>query len=326
MQSELWFLGGASVAASLGLGAIVLPLLRRLRFGQIIRADGPRSHLGKKGTPTMGGIIFLVPALALMWVWGWRMALDPARLVVISVLTFGFGAVGLVDDALKVIFRRPLGLLAREKLGWQALLTISALLVLYFVEHSTRIVVPLLGWETELGPLYWGLCLLWGVGFSNAVNLTDGVDGLAGGTVAISSLAYIVIGLVVGVPEVVLFATALAGSLVGFLYFNMKPARVFMGDVGSLALGGALVAMSILTKTELLLPVVGVVYVWSTLSVILQVIFFRLSHGRRLFRMAPFHHALELRGWSEQKIVAVYYFVGLVSAVLGVLGLRGMGG
>ncbi|MBT9154083.1 MAG: Phospho-N-acetylmuramoyl-pentapeptide-transferase [Firmicutes bacterium] len=326
MQIEFWYVGIAAIGMSLILGTLVLPLLTRLRLGQIIRADGPQSHLSKKGTPTMGGIIFLTSTLALLWLFGLQMSLDPARLMVISVLTLGFGVVGLIDDALKVVFRRPLGLLAREKLSWQALLTVSAALILYFAGHSTHVVVPVLGFGLELGPLYWALLLLWGMGFSNAVNLTDGVDGLAAGTVAISSLAYAVVGLVVDVPEAVLFAVALTGSLLGFLYFNTHPARIFMGDVGSLALGGGLVAMSVLTKTELLLPVIGLIYVWSTLSVMLQVAFFRLSHGRRLFRMAPFHHALELRGWSETKIVMTYYCVGLLCAVLGLLGLRGMGG
>ncbi|MBT9176503.1 MAG: Phospho-N-acetylmuramoyl-pentapeptide-transferase [Firmicutes bacterium] len=326
MQIEFWYVGIAAIAVSLILGTLVLPLLTRLRLGQIIRADGPQSHLSKKGTPTMGGIIFLTSTLPLLWLFGLQMSLDPARLMVISVLTLGFGVVGLIDDALKVVFRRPLGLLAREKLGWQALLTMSAALILYFAGHSTHVVVPVLGLGLELGPFYWALLLLWGMGFSNAVNLTDGVDGLAAGTVAISSLAYAVVGLVVDVPEAVLFAVALTGSLLGFLYFNTHPARIFMGDVGSLALGGGLVAMSVLTKTELLLPVIGFIYVWSTLSVMLQVAFFRLSHGRRLFRMAPCHHALELRGWSETKIVMTYYFVGLLCAALGLLGLRGMGG
>lgn len=321
MQIEFWYIGIAALVASLALGALTLPLLTRLRLGQVIRSDGPQSHLAKKGTPTMGGIIFLAPAVALLWLLGVRMSLDPARIMVISVLTLGFGLVGLTDDALKVVFRRPLGLLAREKLLWQALLTVSAALILHFIGHSTRVMIPFLGLPLELGPLYWALLLVWGMGFSNAVNLTDGVDGLAAGTVALSSLAYIGIGLATNRPEVVLFAVALTGSLLGFLYFNAHPARVFMGDVGSLALGGGLVAMSVLTKTELLLPVIGLVYVWSTLSVILQVTFFRLSHGRRLFRMAPFHHALELRGWSEKRIVGVYYLVGLLCTAVGLIAL-----
>jgi phospho-N-acetylmuramoyl-pentapeptide-transferase len=326
MQIEFWYIGIAAIFTSLALGALILPLLTRLRLGQVIRPDGPRSHFAKKGTPTMGGIIFLIPALALLWVIGFRLSLDPARIMVISVLTLGFGLVGLTDDALKVVFRRPLGLLAREKLLWQALLTASAALILYFVGHSTKVTIPFLGLPLELGPLYWVLLLLWGMGFSNAVNLTDGVDGLAAGSVAFSSLSYIGIGFATNVPEVGLFAVALVGSLLGFLYYNAHPARVFMGDVGSLALGGALVAMSVLTKTELLLPLVGLVYVWSTLSVILQVAYFRYSRGRRLFRMAPFHHTLELRGWSETKIVGVYYLVGLLCAALGVLALQGRGG
>lgn len=325
MGSEFWYVGMVAVASSLALGALILPFLRRLRLGQVVRAEGPQSHLTKQGTPTMGGVIFLSITLALLWFFGLQMSLDPARLAVISLLTLGFGVVGMVDDVFKVVFRRPLGLLAREKLGWQALLTAFAALVLSFAGHSTHVTVPFLGIGIELGPLYWALLLLWGMGFSNAVNLTDGVDGLAAGTVAISSLTYAVIGLVTSVPEVTLFAVALAGALLGFLFFNAHPARLFMGDVGSLALGGGLVAMSALTKTELLLPIIGIVYVWTTLSVMLQVASFRLFKGRRLFRMSPFHHALELRGWSETQIVVVYYFAGLLGAALGLLGLHGMG-
>lgn len=326
MLNEFWYAGLIALGLGVILGKVAIPLLQILKFGQVIRTDGPGSHLKKKGTPTMGGVIFLVPALVITWGAALRMELDVASLMVITVFTLGFGLVGLADDALKVVFKRPLGLLAREKLLWQFLLTASAAFVLHTVNFQTILTLPYFGWTLQLGVLYWAVLLLWGIGFSNAVNLTDGVDGLAGGTVAISCTAFVVIGLVTGVPEVVLFAASLIGGLLAFLYFNRHPARVFMGDVGSLALGGALVAMAVLTKTELLLPIIGAVYVWSTISVILQVTFFRFTGGRRLFRMAPFHHALELRGWSEKRIVAVYYSLALIAAVIGVLGLSRMGG
>lgn len=311
---------------SLALGKLGIPLLHRLKFGQVVRSDGPSSHATKRGTPTMGGVIFLIPALLVTWWWGGAVRLSFTMLVVIAVFTLGFALVGLADDALKVVFRRSLGLLARQKLYWQTVLTAAAALVLYSVGHSTVLVMPFVGWRFELGLFYWAFLLFIGLAFSNAVNLTDGIDGLAGGTMMFASLAYVVIGLVTGVLPVVIFSLALMGGLLGFLYYNRHPARVFMGDVGSLGLGGAFVSMGVLTGTELLLPIIGAVYVWSTFSVTLQVAFFRLTGGRRFFRMAPFHHSLELRGWSERRIVLVYYAASAVCALAGILGLAGMGG
>jgi len=274
----------------------------------------------------MGGVIFLIPALAVTWWWGGAHNHSFTMLMVVTVFTLGFALVGLADDALKVVFRRSLGLLARQKLLWQTLLTALAGGLLYFAGHSTVLVVPYVGWSFELGFFYWPFLLFIGLAFSNAVNLTDGIDGLAGGTMVFASLAYVVIGLATGVWEVVLFSLALMGGVLGFLYYNRHPARVFMGDVGSLGLGGALVSMGVLTGTELLLPIVGLVYVWSTFSVTLQVAFFRITGGRRFFRMAPFHHSLELRGWSEKRIVFVYYVASAIGALAGILGLAKMGG
>jgi len=308
------------------IGTIGIPLLHRLKFGQVVRSDGPSSHATKKGTPTMGGVIFLIPALAVTWWWGVVLKHSFAALMVITVFTLGFALVGLADDALKVVFRRSLGLLARQKLYWQTILTAAAALVLYHAGHSTVLALPYVGWRFDLGLFYWLFLLFIGLAFSNAVNLTDGIDGLAGGTMVSASLAYVVIGLVTGVLEVVLFSLALMGGLLGFLYYNRHPARVFMGDVGSLGLGGALVSMGVLTGTELLLPIVGLVYVWSTFSVALQVAYFRLTGGRRFFRMAPFHHSLELSGWSENRIVLVYCVASAVAGVAGIFGLAKMGG
>jgi len=311
---------------ALGLGKFGIPLLHRLKFGQVVRSDGPSSHAAKRGTPTMGGVIFLLPALAVTWWWGGALAHSFTALMVATVFTLGFALVGLADDALKVVFRRSLGLLARQKLFWQTILTALAAGLLYYAGHSTVLVMPYVGWSLDLGFFYWLFLLFIGLAFSNAVNLTDGIDGLAGGTMVFASLAYVVIGLVTGVWEVVLFSLSLMGGVLGFLYYNRHPARVFMGDVGSLGLGGALVSMGVLTGTELLLPIVGLVYVWSTFSVTLQVIFFRITGGRRFFRMAPFHHSLELRGWSEKRIVFVYYVASAIGAAAGILGLAKMGG
>lgn len=324
--SEYTYAGIAALALGLVIGKISIPLLKILKFGQVIRSDGPSAHLKKKGTPTMGGIIFLVPSLVVTWAVGMRFGSENiAALVIITIFTLGYGLVGLADDAIKVVFKRPLGLLAREKLLWQTLLTVSAGLVLHTMGHSTDLSIPFSGYTLHLGLLYWAFLLFIGIGFSNAVNLTDGVDGLCGGTMVFSCLAYVIIGLVTGTPIVVLLAATLAGALVSFLYFNRHPARVFMGDVGSLALGGAFVAMGVLTKTELLLPIVGAVFVWSAISVTVQVLYFRRSGGKRLFRMAPYHHSLELSGWSEWKIITWYYTAAAIFLVIGCMGLVNMG-
>lgn len=326
MLREYAYAGLAALIFGLIIGKVSIPLLHTLKFGQVVRLDGLNSHLKKKGTPTMGGVIFLVSALVVTWFIALQYQIGSlSDLFIITIFTLGFGLIGLVDDALKVVFKRPLGLLARDKLLWQFIMTVSASLVLHTINHSTELVIPFIGYSIDLGLMYWPFLLFIGLGFSNAVNLTDGVDGLAGSTMFFSCLAYIVIGLVAGVGLTTLFASALAGGLLAFLYYNRHPARMFMGDVGSLALGGGFVAMGVLTKTELLLPLVGAVFVWSAISVTVQVIYFRLSGGKRLFRMAPYHHSLELGGWSEWSIVGIYSFSAAVCAVIGVLGLTNMG-
>jgi len=314
-----------SLVISLFVGYLGIPLLRVLKFGQVVRSDGPQSHLKKTGTPTMGGVIFLCTAHVVGWGMAMRLGLDLVSLAVITIFTLGFGLVGLADDALKVVFKRPLGLLAREKLLWQVLLTGSASLILLTMLHDTSLVVPFFGWRLEVGLLYWPFLLFLAIGFGNAVNITDGVDGLAGTVVVIACLAFAIVGWVTEVPVVIIFSVSLIGALLGFLYFNRYPAKVIMGDVGSLALGGALTAMAVLTKTELLLVIIGFLFVVEAFSVIIQVIYFRLTGGKRFFRMAPLHHHLELGGWSERKIVALSCVAALFFATLGLLGLTNMG-
>lgn len=322
MPSLVWQALGITGLLSLLLGTAVIPKLKELKFGQVVRSDGPSSHAKKSGTPTMGGVIFLIPALLVTWIYGGILDLRVSSLVVLTAITLGYGLVGLVDDALKTVFRRSLGLLARQKLIWQIVLASLAVSVLYFFGHSTTLVIPYTAVSIEVGAFYWVFVIFLCVGFSNAVNLTDGIDALAGGTMLIASLAYVAVALASGVREIALFAGCMAGGLLGFLYFNRHPAKVFMGDVGSLGLGGALVAMGVLTGTELFLPIIGAVFVWSTVSVILQVVYFRITKGKRIFRMAPYHHALELMGWNEKKIVATYYLAGILFAVVGIFGLQ----
>lgn len=312
-----------ALVVTLLLGPVLIPLLRRLKFGQSIRDDGPSRHLSKAGTPTMGGIMFLAGILAAVLFTGWG---DRDAMVVLGV-TLGFGIIGFIDDFIKVALKRSLGLRAREKLLGQVLLAaLLGALAPAVLERGTTIIVPfsaLLAGEglvLDPGPwVYIMFSIVVVVGTANAVNLTDGLDGLASGVTLVGALAFIPIGLLAGRPGVALAMAALAGGCLGFLFYNRHPARVFMGDTGSLALGGALGAAAVLTAGELALLVVGGVYVLETLSVILQVFFFQVF-GRRVLRMSPLHHHFELAGWSETRVVWSFWLASVVFAALGLWG------
>ncbi|HSL94118.1 MAG TPA: phospho-N-acetylmuramoyl-pentapeptide-transferase [Bacillota bacterium] len=302
-------------------GRWLIPQLTRLKFGQVVRDDGPSSHLGKKGTPTMGGLIFLVPTLVILSIGGVIMDLDPMLLGSLLVLIIGFGLVGLGDDALKVVFKRPLGLKARYKLAGQFLVMAFAGILLYVSGHDTSLSLPFSSLTLDAGILYWPFFALLVVGFGNGVNITDGVDGLAAGTVLIALSTYVVVGTVVKSMTVVFASAVMAAAVLGFLYYNRHPARVFMGDVGSLALGGALAGLSVISKTELHLLVFGAVFIFEAFSTTLQVIYFRITGGKRFFRMAPFHHHLELGGWTEQRVVKTFLLVAVLCGLIGLAGL-----
>ncbi|MDQ7793955.1 MAG: phospho-N-acetylmuramoyl-pentapeptide-transferase [bacterium] len=310
-------LAAAAVAALLGVA--VIPLLRRLRLGQSIRNDGPATHLVKAGTPTMGGILILgglATGLAVAGQFGPRLAL-----ALLAVLVYGL--LGFLDDFLKVARRRPLGLKARYKLLWQAAGGLAlGLVVTYLPGHGTDVRVPFTGHQLELGSLYPAFVMLLAVGTVNAVNLTDGLDGLAAGLILIALATYAFLAAVLGVAEITAFCLATAGGCVGFLVHNRHPARVFLGDTGAMALGGALAAVAVLTRTELVLPIIGGVFVAETLSVMAQVASFRLT-GRRVLRMCPLHHHFELGGWAETRVVRVFWATGLVLALLGIAGMVG---
>ncbi len=301
------------------IGPASIRLLRTLKLGQSIREDGPSAHLKKAGTPTMGGIVILLGASLATLVLAPR-TLDVAWALFI---TLGFGAIGLADDFIIVALRRPLGLRARHKLILQALL--SALLGLYAAttpELGTIIAIPLTSFRLDLGTIGYTLFAVFiMLCASNAVNLTDGLDGLAAGTTAVASVAYSVIAALLGRHDLATFASALAGACVGFSWFNCHPAQVIMGDTGSLALGAALGSLAILTKTEPLLAIIGGVFVIEALSVIIQVTYFKLTGGKRVFRMSPIHHHFELSGWQEPKVVTRFWILGLVFSVLGFLAL-----
>ncbi|KGR73804.1 phospho-N-acetylmuramoyl-pentapeptide-transferase [Ureibacillus sinduriensis] len=307
-----------SFIVSVVLAPIFIPLLRRLKFGQSIREEGPQSHMKKAGTPTMGGIIFLISIIATTVIVGNMYDIFTTQSIVIILVLAGFGLIGFLDDGIKVIFKRNLGLTSLQKLIGQIIISIAAFLLLRLGSFDTSINVPFIDWSIDLGILYVGFLIFWLVGFSNAVNLTDGLDGLVAGTASIAFTAFGVIALYNEQADVALFTFAVTGALLGFLIFNANPAKVFMGDTGSLALGGSLALVSILVKAELLLLLIGLVFVIETLSVILQVASFKLR-GKRIFKMSPIHHHFELSGWSERKVVGVFWSTAVVVALIAVV-------
>ncbi len=303
---------------SVVLAPIGIPILRRLKFGQSIREEGPQSHMKKAGTPTMGGIIFIISIIVTTITLGLMNEIITTQTIVLLLVFVGFGIIGFLDDGLKVIFKRNLGLTSLQKLIGQIIISIAAFYLLKLGAFDSTISIPFTEWTIDLDILYVAFMVFWLVGFSNAVNLTDGLDGLVSGTASIAFAAFGIIALINEQSDVALFAFAVTGALIGFLLFNKNPAKVFMGDTGSLALGGALAMLSIVTKSELMLLLIGLVFVIETLSVILQVGSYKLRQ-KRIFKMSPIHHHFELSGWSEWKVVIVFWLTGLVVAIIAVL-------
>lgn len=314
-MQELLYAAGLAFMIALLIGPIVIPILRRLKFGQSIRQEGPERHMAKAGTPTMGGVIILTALLVpvLFFVGN-----DPEVMLALFV-TFGHGVIGFIDDFIKVVLKRSLGLKARQKLLGQIIMAVAlAYIATTYFGRGTDLWLPVIGVNVDFGYLYYVLIFLVLVGTTNAVNLTDGLDGLAAGTTTVAATAYAVIAMAFAKPHLAIFCVSLAGATLGFLRYNVHPAKVFMGDTGSLALGGALAAVAVLTKTELLLVLVGGIFVLEALSVIIQVISFKTT-GKRVFKMSPIHHHFELSGWSETKVVTVFWFVGSLFAILALL-------
>lgn len=309
--------GIVSFAVAMLIGPAIIRYLERLKYGQYVRQDGPPTHRTKQGTPTMGGIM-IVTAFALP-----VLVLSEERYWVMFALftTLGYSLIGLIDDLIIVVAKRSLGLRARHKMIAQfAVALVPTLAVLN--GQSSQLWVPFSDAEWTVHPVLFGLISIGAiVGAANAVNFTDGLDGLAAGATAIAASFYAVITYILGYPEMSLFAAALAGACLGFAWFNAHPAQVFMGDTGSLALGAALGTMAVITRTQLLLVIVGGLFVIETLSVVLQVLYFRLTKGRRIFRMSPLHHHFELSGWSEPKVVTRFWLIGLLCGLIGLLAL-----
>lgn len=317
------------------LGPWVIDRLSKLQIGQTIRKVGPESHFKKEGTPTMGGtlIVMCIVLPTLLWA-----DLTNAYVWIALFVTVGFGAIGFVDDYKKIKYKSSDGMSAKGKLAWQIMIAgVAGVLLLAYTDYSSVLTVPFFKTVTpELGWLYLMLILVVVVGSGNAVNLTDGLDGLAIGPVIVASGTYLLLAYLAGnarlaeylqisgVPgsgELTIMCGAMVGAGLGFLWFNTYPAQVFMGDVGSLSLGGALGIIAIIVKQELVLVIVGGLFVMEALSVIVQVASFRLC-GRRVFRMAPLHHHFELKGWPEPKIIVRFWIVSIVLALVALSTLK----
>jgi phospho-N-acetylmuramoyl-pentapeptide-transferase len=298
------------------IGPLFLPILRRLKFGQNIREEGPKSHQKKAGTPTMGGIIFIVSTIISMMLWV-KNPSDEAMIVLYALIAFGF--IGFLDDLLKIIRKNNLGLRAYQKM---ILLTVfSTAFAFYAYTNSnigTKIIFPFLNISIDLGIWYIPFIVFFFAATTNGANLTDGLDGLATSVTLLIMTFFAIVSFGMGSYTLSRFCVILAGSLLGFLRINAFPARVFMGDTGSLALGGAVAATAMMLKLPLIVVIVGGIYVAEALSVILQVGSFKLT-GKRIFKMAPLHHHFELKGWHETKVVTIFSIITVLLCLIAFL-------
>ena len=328
-----------AMVVSLMLGPAFINFLRNYSVGESIRDDGPQTHFIKEGTPTMGGVVILLALFVSILLWA---DLTNKYIWLLLYTAVGFGLIGFADDYRKVIMKEKKGLRAREKLGAQCIVALGVTTFLYFDPRghpfAAHLAIPFFKRVVpDLGLLYIPFGALVIVGASNAVNITDGLDGLAIGPVVIATVAYVVIAYVTGnskfsqylnilyirgAGEVTVFGAAMIGAGLGFLWYNAYPAQIFMGDVGSLTLGGLLGTTAVITKHELLLAVVGGLFVIEALSVILQVAYFRWTGGKRIFRMAPLHHHFEVKGWEEPKVIVRFWIIAIILALLSLSTLK----
>ncbi len=329
---------GSSLIVSLLVGPPLIARLSRYQIGQVVRADGPQTHLPKAGTPTMGGTLILVTTLASTLLWA---QLTNRQVWLVLGVTFAFGLIGFLDDYLKLVVRNPRGLAPRWKYLCQSVAGLTVAAVLFYtaaVPAETTLFLPFFKRFAQPLPAaaFITIAYLMIVGMSNAVNLTDGLDGLAIMPVALVSAAlgifayasgnavfahYLEIPLIPGAGELLIFCAALSGAGLGFLWFNTYPAQVFMGDVGALSIGAALGTVAVMVRQELVALLMGGVFVLETASVILQVASFKLT-GRRIFRMAPIHHHFELKGWAEPKVIVRFWIISLILVLAGLATLK----
>ena len=297
---------------------ILIPTLKKLKFGQSIREEGPQSHMKKTGTPTMGGLTFLLSTIVVTVI-ALFFADQIGPLILLLFVTIGFGLIGFIDDYIIFVKKNNQGLTSKQKF----LAQIAIAVIFYIVsvalpnyQFESAINIPFTDWSLPLSVFYIVFIIFWQVGFSNAVNLTDGLDGLSTGLSVIAFAFYAILSFVLDKPEIGLFCLVMLASLIGFLIYNKYPAKVFMGDTGSLALGGIFATISIMLNQEITLLLIGFVFVIETLSVMLQVTSYKLT-GKRIFKMSPLHHHFELVGWSEWKVVLVFWATGIITGAIG---------
>lgn len=308
------------------LGYFMVPFLHKIKFGQTIREVGPSWHKNKQGTPTMGGIMFIIGSsvaavicIAFLWLnGGAETQLMFVKVVAGALMAVGFGIVGFLDDYISIKKHRNLGLTEIQKLILQFIIVGAYLLSVALAGGTTKTVIPFLG-SVDLGFFYYILAAVFIVGMVNAVNFTDGIDGLNTSVTLVVALVFSVIAMLLNRVGLSLYAAAIVGAMIGFLFWNANPAKVFMGDTGSLFLGGAVCALAFGVDMPILLILIGIIYIVEILSVVLQVTYFKISHGKRIFKMAPIHHHFEMCGWNENKICFVFSGVTLLAGILGVL-------
>lgn len=297
---------------------VLIPTLKRMKFGQSIREEGPQSHMKKTGTPTMGGLTFLISIIitsiiAIIFV-------DKSNPIILLLLvTIGFGLIGFIDDYIIVVKKNNQGLTSKQKFLAQILIAVIFFVlgdIFHLVNFATNLHIPFTHFDLPLSFAYVIFIIFWQVGFSNAVNLTDGLDGLATGLSIIGFAIYAIMSFILDSPAIGTFCVIMVFALIGFLPYNLNPAKVFMGDTGSLALGGIFATISIMLNQELSLIFVGLVFVIETLSVMMQVASYKLTK-KRIFKMSPIHHHFELSGWGEWRVVTVFWTVGLISGLIG---------
>lgn len=308
------------------LGYFMVPFLHKIKFGQTIREVGPSWHKNKQGTPTMGGIMFIIGSsvaavicIAFLWLnGGAETQLMLVKVMAGALMAVGFGIVGFLDDYISIKKHRNLGLTEIQKLILQFIIVGAYLLSVALAGGTTETVIPFLG-SVDLGFFYYILAAVFIVGMVNAVNFTDGIDGLNTSVTLVVALVFSVIAMLLNRVGLSLYAAAIVGAMIGFLFWNANPAKVFMGDTGSLFLGGAVCALAFGVDMPILLILIGVIYIVEILSVVLQVTYFKISHGKRIFKMAPIHHHFEMCGWDENKICFVFSGVTLLAGIIGVL-------
>ena len=300
------------------MGPFLIPVLHKMKFGQTVRDDGPQSHLKKNGTPTMGGVMFMVAITAITLL---RVGIN-ANVLMALLCMLGFGLIGMMDDLVKIKMTRSLGLTAKQKILLQVILAFAVSYYQYkVVGDGSQFIVPFVQAEINIGIAYIPFMMIVVLGTVNAVNLTDGLDGLASGITAIVALFFTIFAfIVVQNVEISQFAAATLGACIGFMWFNVNPAKVFMGDTGSMALGGAVTAFALFTNSALLIPIVGGIYFAEALSVIIQVLYFKKTR-KRVFKMAPLHHHYEQCGWPETKVVFIFWLVAALLAIIGVVAM-----